>query len=147
MSGMCKEDAEKDESVHKIMASFSRRRRGSVCRVIVHPSPLEFPQSEIVFKQRRSQRSAGTFRSGCSVGGRVHVLFCCLFLLPLQTDDKGVFSTDLSQEYELAASTFGLSRQAVWTLSQQAIDCIFAPEDVKQQLRQRWTDLKPQVLK
>ncbi|AWP08246.1 putative adenosine deaminase-like protein isoform 2 [Scophthalmus maximus] len=61
------------------------------------------------------------------------------------TDDKGVFSTDLSQEYQLAASTFGLSREAVWKLSQQAIDCIFAPEAVKQQLKQKWTDLQPQV--
>lgn len=64
----------------------------------------------------------------------------------LQTDDKGVFSTDLSQEYQLAASTFGLSHEAVWKLSQQAIDCIFAPETVKQQLRQKWIDLQPQVL-
>ncbi|KAM7414810.1 hypothetical protein PAMA_019567 [Pampus argenteus] len=63
------------------------------------------------------------------------------------TDDKGVFCTDLSQEYQLAASTFGLSREAVWTLSQQAIDCIFAPETVKQQLRQKWIDLQPQVFK
>ncbi|TMS05389.1 Adenosine deaminase-like protein [Larimichthys crocea] len=47
------------------------------------------------------------------------------------TDDKGVFCTDLSQEYQLAASTFGLSREAVWELSQQAIDCIFAPDAVK----------------
>nr|XP_019934815.1 PREDICTED: adenosine deaminase-like protein [Paralichthys olivaceus] len=61
------------------------------------------------------------------------------------TDDKGVFCTDLSQEYQLAASTFGLSREAVWKLSQQAIDCIFAPEAVKQQLIQKWTNLKPQV--
>uniref|UniRef100_A0A665U314 Adenosine deaminase-like n=1 Tax=Echeneis naucrates TaxID=173247 RepID=A0A665U314_ECHNA len=61
------------------------------------------------------------------------------------TDDKGVFSTDLSQEYQLAASTFGLSHAAMWKLSQQAIDCIFAPETVKQQLRQKWTDLQPQL--
>lgn len=65
----------------------------------------------------------------------------------LQTDDKGVFRTDLSQEYQLAASTFGLSREAVWNLSQQAIDCIFAQDGVKQQLRQKWADMKPQVLK
>ncbi|CAK6961590.1 adenosine deaminase-like protein isoform X1 [Scomber scombrus] len=63
------------------------------------------------------------------------------------TDDKGVFCTDLSQEYQLAASTFGLSREAVWTLSQQAIDCIFAPEAVKQQLRQKWTELHSQLFK
>lgn len=61
------------------------------------------------------------------------------------TDDKGVFSTDLSQEYQLAASTFDLSHEAVWKLSQQAIDCIFAPETVKQQLKQKWIDLQPQV--
>ncbi|XP_069564237.1 adenosine deaminase-like protein [Brachyistius frenatus] len=63
------------------------------------------------------------------------------------TDDKGVFSTDLSQEYQLAASTFGLSRKDVWKLSQQAIDCIFAPEDVKRQLKQKWNDLHTQVFK
>ncbi|KAM8751107.1 adenosine deaminase-like protein isoform X1 [Acanthopagrus latus] len=63
------------------------------------------------------------------------------------TDDKGVFSTDLSQEYQLAASTFGLDHEAVWKLSQQAIDCIFAPDSVKQQLKQKWTDLQPQVFK
>uniref|UniRef100_A0AAQ5Z7N0 Adenosine deaminase domain-containing protein n=2 Tax=Amphiprion ocellaris TaxID=80972 RepID=A0AAQ5Z7N0_AMPOC len=63
------------------------------------------------------------------------------------TDDKGVFCTDLSQEYQLAASTFGLSNEDVWKLSQQAIDCIFAPEDVKQQLKQKWKELHPQVFK
>ncbi|XP_068169072.1 adenosine deaminase-like protein isoform X2 [Antennarius striatus] len=63
------------------------------------------------------------------------------------TDDKGVFSTDLSQEYQLAASTFGLSREAVWKLSQQAIDYSFAPDAMKQQLRQKWVDLQPQVFK
>ncbi|XP_008277138.1 N6-Methyl-AMP deaminase [Stegastes partitus] len=63
------------------------------------------------------------------------------------TDDKGVFCTDLSQEYQLAASTFGLNHEDVWKLSQQAIDCIFAPEDVKQQLKQKWKELHPQVFK
>uniref|UniRef100_A0A7N6A6B9 Adenosine deaminase domain-containing protein n=1 Tax=Anabas testudineus TaxID=64144 RepID=A0A7N6A6B9_ANATE len=61
------------------------------------------------------------------------------------TDDKGVFCTDLSHEYQLVASTFGLSREALWNLSQQAIDCIFAPETVKQQLKWRWTDLKHHI--
>ncbi|KAL7862932.1 hypothetical protein SRHO_G00119160 [Serrasalmus rhombeus] len=64
----------------------------------------------------------------------------------LCTDDKGVFCTDLSQEYQLAASTFGLSQEAVWHLSQQAIQCSFAPEAVKQQLEQKWAELRPRVL-
>ncbi|XP_047453138.1 adenosine deaminase-like protein [Mugil cephalus] len=63
------------------------------------------------------------------------------------TDDKGVFCTDLSQEYHLAASTFSLSHKATWKLSHQAIDCIFAPEAVKEQLRQKWNDLESRVLK
>lgn len=70
-----------------------------------------------------------------------------LFFLILQTDDKGVFCTDLSQEYQLAASTFGLSPEAVWQLSQQAIDCVFAADAVKQQLKQKWAGMKPQVFK
>ena len=62
-----------------------------------------------------------------------------------QTDDKGVFSTQLSQEYQLAASTFSLDRQAVWRLSLQALDCSFAPEGLKLQLKHRWTQLQRQA--
>ncbi|XP_075995544.1 N6-Methyl-AMP deaminase [Genypterus blacodes] len=61
------------------------------------------------------------------------------------TDDKGVFSTDLSQEYQLAASTFGLGPDAVWELSRRAIDCIFAPETLKAQLKHKWEELQPQA--
>ncbi|XP_056137227.1 adenosine deaminase-like protein [Lampris incognitus] len=61
------------------------------------------------------------------------------------TDDKGVFCTDLSHEYQLAASTFGLSHEAIWKLSQEAIDCTFAPETLKQQLKQKWNELRPHV--
>ncbi|KAJ8407810.1 hypothetical protein AAFF_G00268540 [Aldrovandia affinis] len=63
----------------------------------------------------------------------------------LCTDDKGVFSTELSQEYQLAASTFGLSQEAVWALSQQAIGCSFAPDHLKEQLHQRWASLRPHI--
>ncbi|CAL8261188.1 unnamed protein product [Merluccius merluccius] len=63
------------------------------------------------------------------------------------TDDKGVFCTDLSQEYQLAASTFGLSPEDMWRLSEQAIDCTFAPENLKQQLKQKWIDLRPHVFR
>lgn len=58
------------------------------------------------------------------------------------TDDKGVFATDLSQEYKMAATTFGLDQEAIWKLSQQAIDYIFASDTVKQQLKQKWRDLQ-----
>ncbi|TRY56103.1 hypothetical protein DNTS_015235 [Danionella cerebrum] len=64
----------------------------------------------------------------------------------LCTDDKGVFSTDLSQEYQLAASTFKLSAEDVWNLSQQAIGCTFAPEPIKQKLEKMWAELKQQIL-
>lgn len=63
-----------------------------------------------------------------------------------QTDDKGVFCTDLSQEYQLAASTFGLTQEAVWRLSQQAIGYTFAPEPIKQRLEKKWAELKQQFL-
>ncbi|XP_040198727.1 adenosine deaminase-like protein [Rana temporaria] len=64
----------------------------------------------------------------------------------LCTDDKGVFSTDLSLEYEIAANTFNLSPHQVWDLSAQAIDYIFAPNDIKSRLKEKWSLLKPSVL-
>lgn len=57
-----------------------------------------------------------------------------------------MFCTDLSQEYQLAASTFGLSQEAVWRLSQQAISYTFAPEPIKQRLEEKWAELRPQLL-
>ncbi|XP_069480861.1 adenosine deaminase-like protein isoform X2 [Ambystoma mexicanum] len=63
----------------------------------------------------------------------------------LCTDDKGVFATDLSQEYQLAASTFDLSPAQIWDLSYDSINYIFAPDTVKSTLRDKWTELKPAV--
>ncbi|KAM4748585.1 N6-Methyl-AMP deaminase isoform 1-T1 [Rhinophrynus dorsalis] len=65
----------------------------------------------------------------------------------LCTDDKGVFATDLSAEYQIAASTFNLTPHQVWDLSYQAIDCIFAPGGVKSDLKEKWVQLKPDVFK
>uniref|UniRef100_A0A8C5M7K3 N6-Methyl-AMP deaminase n=1 Tax=Leptobrachium leishanense TaxID=445787 RepID=A0A8C5M7K3_9ANUR len=65
----------------------------------------------------------------------------------LCTDDKGVFATDLSLEYQLVASTFNLTSEQVWELSRQAIDYIFAPESVKSHLKEKWTKLKPDVFR
>ncbi|XP_045142452.1 adenosine deaminase-like protein isoform X1 [Echinops telfairi] len=62
------------------------------------------------------------------------------------TDDKGVFATHLSQEYQLAAETFNLTQSQVWDLSYEAIDYIFAPDSTRSELRKKWNHLKPQVL-
>ena len=69
----------------------------------------------------------------------VHVNVLCPFL---QTDDKGVFCTTLSQEYYLAAKTFSLDPEQLFSMSQRAIDYIFAGEDVKQKLRAMWNDAR-----
>ncbi|XP_042333257.1 adenosine deaminase-like protein [Sceloporus undulatus] len=64
----------------------------------------------------------------------------------LCTDDKGVFATDLSQEYQLVAETFQLSEEQVWDLSYNAIDHIFASGYTKAKLKERWCELKPPCL-
>ncbi|KFQ42395.1 Adenosine deaminase-like, partial [Nestor notabilis] len=61
----------------------------------------------------------------------------------LCTDDKGVFATDLSQEYELVAKTFNLTRSQMWDLSYDSINYIFASNVVKSKLREQWGRLKP----
>ncbi|XP_078693748.1 N6-Methyl-AMP deaminase-like [Branchiostoma floridae x Branchiostoma belcheri] len=63
----------------------------------------------------------------------------------LCTDDKGVFCTTLSEEYRLAAETFGLTRPALWDLSYSSIDHTFVGEDLKQQLRDRWNTEKEKL--
>lgn len=50
-------------------------------------------------------------------------MYCILSLF--QTDDKGVFTTSLTEEYCIAAETFSLSRHDLWTLSLGAIDAVF----------------------
>ncbi|KYO21410.1 adenosine deaminase-like protein isoform X1 [Alligator mississippiensis] len=61
----------------------------------------------------------------------------------LCTDDKGVFATDLSQEYQLAAKTFNLSPAQMWDLSYESINYIFASSIVKSKLKEQWCKLKP----
>uniref|UniRef100_A0A2K6F0W3 N6-Methyl-AMP deaminase n=1 Tax=Propithecus coquereli TaxID=379532 RepID=A0A2K6F0W3_PROCO len=62
------------------------------------------------------------------------------------TDDKGVFATLLSQEYQLAAETFNLTQSQVWDLSYESINYIFASDSTKSELRKKWNHLKPKVL-
>ncbi|XP_041066657.1 adenosine deaminase-like protein isoform X2 [Carcharodon carcharias] len=61
------------------------------------------------------------------------------------TDGKGVFASNLSQEYQIAEATFNLSKAQIWELSYQSINHIFAPESVKCDLKKRWNDLKPEL--
>lgn len=70
----------------------------------------------------------------------VHIVFL-LFLF--QTDDKGVFNTSLSEEYQIAAKTFDLSTDQVWQLSYHSIDHIFADDSIKETLRTKFFKFKP----
>lgn len=63
-----------------------------------------------------------------------------------QTDDKGVFLADLSDEYALAASTFGLSRKQLFELSLASIDCTLADEPTKRALRDAWEASRPALM-
>ncbi|KAJ6769516.1 ADENOSINE DEAMINASE [Salix purpurea] len=54
--------------------------------------------------------------------------------LVLCTDDAGVFSTSLSNEYKLASTTFGLGKREMFELARNGIEFIFAGDDVKQYL-------------
>ncbi|XP_074456513.1 N6-Methyl-AMP deaminase isoform X2 [Larus michahellis] len=85
----------------------------------------------------------------CMRGSAVHAMDCvtlCVltdFSSTHWTDDKGVFATDLSQEYELAAKTFNLTRAQMWDLSYESINYIFASSAIKSKLREQWCQLKP----
>lgn len=50
------------------------------------------------------------------------------------TDDKGVFSTTLSEEYAIAGKTFSLSQQELWGLAQGAVNYIFGSDNLKKEL-------------
>ncbi|PWA78807.1 adenosine/AMP deaminase family protein [Artemisia annua] len=52
----------------------------------------------------------------------------------LCTDDSGVFSTSLSNEYAIASSTFGLGKPEMFQLARIAFDFIFAENQVKMEL-------------
>ena len=54
------------------------------------------------------------------------------------TDDKGVFSTSLSEEYAIAGHTFSLSKEDLWGLSLSAVDYTFEEDSFKEELRKLW---------
>ncbi|CAL0309072.1 unnamed protein product [Lupinus luteus] len=55
--------------------------------------------------------------------------------LVLCTDDSGVFSTSLSNEYKIVAKSFGLGMKEMFELSRNAVEFIFADSGVKEDLR------------
>jgi len=60
------------------------------------------------------------------------------------TDDKGVFSSHLSQEYDLACREFNWDTNKIFQVAFSAIDHCFATEEEKQQLRDiffKWKSL------
>ncbi|XP_069814479.1 adenosine deaminase-like protein A [Dendropsophus ebraccatus] len=62
----------------------------------------------------------------------------------LCTDNKAIFVTNLSLEYEIAAKTFNLTLQQIWELSNRSIHFIFAAEHIKSNLKEKWTQMKPE---
>lgn len=69
-----------------------------------------------------------------------------LFYFVWQTDDKGVFSTTLSEEYSLMARTFNLTEEQVWNLTFQSIDYIFGGENLKDDLKELWRTEKEKII-
>ncbi|WIA12967.1 hypothetical protein OEZ85_006581 [Tetradesmus obliquus] len=60
----------------------------------------------------------------------------------LCTDDSGVFGTTLSQEYAIAAASFGLEQQQLIELAARAVEYCFCSEQEKQRLRQQVLDFR-----
>ncbi|KAF7840647.1 adenosine deaminase-like protein [Senna tora] len=58
--------------------------------------------------------------------------------LVLCTDDSGVFSTSLSNEYKIAATSLGLGKKEVFELSKNSIEFVFADSGVKEELRKNF---------
>jgi adenosine deaminase len=56
----------------------------------------------------------------------------------LCTDDKGVFETTLSYEYELAASVLGLRRAGLEQHAVQALNYAFVPQHERDAIHAKW---------
>ncbi|PNF24112.1 hypothetical protein B7P43_G03245 [Cryptotermes secundus] len=69
-------------------------------------------------------------------------LFSVKHPVVLATDDKGVFSTSLSEEYMLTADSHGLSREQLWQMALSSIDYTFASEEEKNQLKDMFLQIK-----
>jgi len=64
-------------------------------------------------------------------------------IVTLNTDDPAMFGTNLVNEYLLAARTFGLAREQILRLCQNAIRAAFLSEEEKQDLLKQMPDACP----
>lgn len=71
--------------------------------------------------------------------GKKHPCIVC-------TDDKGVFSITLSEEYSIMAKTFNLTEEEVWDLTLNSIDYIFENDSVKNALKETWKAEKQKIM-
>eukprot|EP00051_Salpingoeca_urceolata_P005911 m.78696 g.78696 ORF g.78696 m.78696 type:complete len:342 (+) comp14594_c0_seq2:116-1141(+) len=63
-------------------------------------------------------------------------------LFALCTDDKGIFGSNLSQEYALAAKHFGLGKSELWDIAIRGVGYGFAEQDVLARLSNEWEQLR-----
>eukprot|EP00761_Pharyngomonas_kirbyi_P010668 gb/GECH01010689.1/.p1 GENE.gb/GECH01010689.1/~~gb/GECH01010689.1/.p1 ORF type:complete len:336 (+),score=75.61 gb/GECH01010689.1/:1-1008(+) len=62
------------------------------------------------------------------------------------TDDRGVFGTSLTREYQIAQRNFGLTDHDLFDLSMSAIDSVFASDAVKDRLKAQFCEEKQYLL-
>ena len=105
--------------------------------VLKHRIPLELCLTSNVKGQTVKGYDVHHFSKWYEIG---HPCIIC-------TDDKGVFATTLSEEYNLAAETFQLDYKSLWNLSAASIDCIFDSENVKDKLKCMWKTEKNKLQK
>ncbi|XP_042394494.1 N6-mAMP deaminase-like isoform X2 [Zingiber officinale] len=116
----------------KAMIDFCPQRIGHACflkeeewtRVKVLRIPVEICLTSNIQSERLSSLSNHHFADIYKVN---HPVALC-------TDDSGLFSTSLSNEYHLAASTFGLNKRDMFILARSAIQFSFADLEVKEEL-------------
>ena len=58
----------------------------------------------------------------------------------LGTDDKGIFATALSKEYQIAANAMNLTRKQLFEWSKDSIEFIFAGNETKVELKEIWNN-------
>jgi adenosine deaminase len=58
--------------------------------------------------------------------------------ITLNSDDPALFNTSLTDEYQIAAKTFGLTREQIEHISLNAVRAAFLPQGTRQRLEQRF---------